>query len=178
MEYAYQHFKRELRFVDMAWRGGPRPGDELRPSDHRRCPAAQGRLRGVRPLLLTFGSVTCPVTADADPKLKHLHQRDGGRVAFATLYVREAHPGDRYPQPDTSERKMQFARALGQRAGRSPLSERSGRLAPMMRGLAHVDKMLERSGAAARRDLLRQASPMYAMARIAGLARRSERAGA
>ena len=62
-------------------------------------------------------------------------------------------------------------------AGRSPLNERSGRLVPMMRGLARMDEMLERSGPAARRDLLRQAPPMYAMARIAGLARRRERAG-
>jgi hypothetical protein len=48
----------------------------------------------------------------------------------------------------------------------------------MTRGLAHMDEMLERLGPAARRDLLRQAPPMYSMVRIAGLARRRVHAGA
>ncbi len=39
-----------------------------------------GRLRkadfaGARPVLLTFGAVTCPMTADADPKLKQMTAR-------------------------------------------------------------------------------------------------------
>jgi len=63
-------------------------------------------------------------------------------------------------------------------AGRAPVSERTGRLVPMMRGLAHMDETLERSGPAARRDLLRQAPSMYAMARLAGLAGRRQRAPA
>lgn len=29
MEYGYQHFKRELLLEDMAWRGGPRPGEAM-----------------------------------------------------------------------------------------------------------------------------------------------------
>lgn len=176
------------------------------------------------------------MTADADPKLKHLHARFGDRIGFATLYVREAHPGDRYAQPETIERKVELARALKERdalpwpvavdgiagelhrrldpkpnacyvmgtrgdvafralwsddreqvlaralddllAGRSPLRERSGRLVPMMRGLPHMDEMLDEAGPVARRDLLRQAPPMYAMAKLAGLVRRRERAAA
>lgn len=237
MEYAYRHFQRRLLLEDMAWRGGPQPGEPMPDFD---LPMADGgRLRkadfvGIRPLLLSFGSVTCPMTADADPKLKRLHDRHGDRVAFATLYVREAHPGDRYPQPETMERKLEFARALKERdglpwpvavdtpdgelhrqldpkpnacylmdadgkvafralwsndredvleralhdvlAGRSPVSERSGRFVPMMRGLAHMDEILEQSGPTARRDLLHQAPPMYAMARLVGLARRREHA--
>jgi len=115
MEYAYQHFTRELLVEDLAWRGGPRPGQQMPEFD---LPTTGGgRLRtadvtGVTPLLLTFGSVTCPMTADADPKLKHLHQRRGHRVAFATVYIREAHLGDLCPQPATIERKMRFAQAL------------------------------------------------------------------
>lgn len=61
-------------------------------------------------------------------------------------------------------------------AGRSPVAERSGRLVPMMRGLAHMDETLGRSGPTARRDLLRQVPPMYAMAKLAGMTRRRSRA--
>lgn len=42
-------------------------------------------------------------------------KRVGERVDFATLYVREAHPGDRYPQPEALDRKLEFARELKQR---------------------------------------------------------------
>ena len=63
MEYRYQHFKRQLLFEDMAWRAGPRPGEPMPDFD---LPTTEGgRLRkrdfvGVKPLLLTFGSVTLP----------------------------------------------------------------------------------------------------------------------
>lgn len=116
MKYASQHFKRELLFEDMVWRGGLRPGEEMPDFD---VPTTDGgRLRkadfvGVKQLLQTFGSVTCPVTDDADPKLKH--QRFGGRVAFATLYVREAHPGDRYPSPARASARCSSPGAQGPR---------------------------------------------------------------
>lgn len=50
------------------------------------------------------------MTASAGPVLKALHDEFGDRVAFVTLYVREAHPGDRYPQPERSEDKLRHAR--------------------------------------------------------------------
>ena len=34
------------------------------------------------------------MTASAGPVLKRLYQEFGDRVAFGTLYVREAHPGE------------------------------------------------------------------------------------
>jgi FPC/CPF motif-containing protein YcgG len=79
-----------------------------------------GRVRkndfvGQQPLLLTMGSVTCPMTADANPILQRLHDEFGEHIAFVTLYVREAHPEDRYPQPDSFEQKKSFARELQQR---------------------------------------------------------------
>ena len=57
------------------------------------------------------------MTANADPQLAHLYERLGERIAFATRYVREAHPGDRYPQPETFERKLELARGLKERDG-------------------------------------------------------------
>lgn len=170
------------------------------------------------------------MTEDANPKLKHLYEEFGDRVAFVSLYVREAHPGDRYPQAETMEQKLEFARELKRRddlpwpvavdsldgdlhqrldpkpnacyildadgdvafralwsndreevlrralehvaEGRSPLEERTGRVVGMVRGLAHMDDALERSGPTARRDVRRAAPPMYAMAKLVGLARR------
>lgn len=55
------------------------------------------------------------MTASAGPALKRLHNEYAAQVAFATLYVREAHPGDRYPQADTFDEKLAHARAYQQR---------------------------------------------------------------
>lgn len=81
-----------------------------------------GRIRkedfvGRCPLLLTFASITCPMALSGVPDLKQLHARFGDRVEFVTLYVREAHPGERYPQPDTAEQKLAHARAYKKRTG-------------------------------------------------------------
>lgn len=57
------------------------------------------------------------MTASAGPALKQLYLEYGDRVAFVTLYVREAHPGERYPQPDSFEEKLHHARAYQQRDG-------------------------------------------------------------
>jgi hypothetical protein len=50
------------------------------------------------------------MTTSAGPVLQQLHDEYGDRVGFVSLYVREAHPGDRYPQPDSFEDKMGHAR--------------------------------------------------------------------
>lgn len=50
------------------------------------------------------------MTASAGPALLRLHHEFADRIGFVTLYVREAHPGDRYPQPTTFEQKLRHAR--------------------------------------------------------------------
>lgn len=55
------------------------------------------------------------MTASAGPVLKRLYEGFGDRVAFVTLYVREAHPGERIPQPETFKEKMQHARMYKER---------------------------------------------------------------
>jgi len=50
------------------------------------------------------------MTASAGPALKQLYSEFGDRVDFLIVYVRGAHPGDRYPQPHDLERKLQHAR--------------------------------------------------------------------
>ncbi|MEU3199392.1 deiodinase-like protein [Streptomyces sp. NPDC006996] len=118
MTYRYPHFHTRLLAEDMRFQAGPRPGEDMPDFD---LPTVDGGrvtksdFTGRTPLLLTMGSVTCPMTAAADPALKRLHAEFGDRVAFMTLYVREAHPGERYPQPDRIERKTEHARDLKER---------------------------------------------------------------
>jgi hypothetical protein len=57
------------------------------------------------------------MTRSAGPALVDLHDRFGNDVEFVSLYVREAHPGDRYPQPETFDRKLQHARDYADRDG-------------------------------------------------------------
>lgn len=169
------------------------------------------------------------MTASASLVLKRLFAEFGDRVAFATLYVREAHPGDRYPQPTSFERKLQHARDLQRRdrlpwpvavddlegtlhrsldpkpsaaylmdaAGRVvlralwandesvvregleavasgrplPVGERQTKVVPLLSGMGMMDEVLQQAGREARSDLWREAPPLYALARLAGLFR-------
>lgn len=112
--YRYPHFRRQILREDMAFRGGPSPGEPMPDFD---LPTTNGgRVRkhdfvGRRPLLLTCTSITCPMAATMGSGLRRLHAEFGDRVDFITLYVREAHPGERYPQPDTLAQKRSHARA-------------------------------------------------------------------
>jgi hypothetical protein len=231
-EYRYPRFKRHLLMEDMAFIGGPAPGAPF--PDFTLHTLAGERVEkedlvGSRPVLFMMGSVTCPMTAAASPIFQRLYREFGQQVRFITLYVREAHPGDDFPQAGTLEQKLAHARAYARRdripwqvlvdtpegalhrqldpkpnavyvmapdgtvAFRSlwandervmrralgqltdgmhlPLGEAQPRLVPMMSGLGCVEDMLELSGGHARDDLRREAPPMYAMARLAGLFR-------
>lgn len=65
-----------------------------------------------RPALLTFGSMTCPMTASSIDPLKRLHQEFGLYVDFIMLNVREAHPAERIGQPQAFDDKLDHARKL------------------------------------------------------------------
>lgn len=62
-----------------------------------------------QPLLLVFGSRTCPVTESAADGLKDLHTTYGDAIRFVMVQVREAHPGAFIPQPKTSTEKLRHA---------------------------------------------------------------------
>ncbi|MDP9357200.1 MAG: redoxin domain-containing protein [Chloroflexota bacterium] len=114
LNYRYPHFTRGILLDDMAFRGGPYPGQPLPDFD---LPTTDGGcvhkrdFVGRRPLLLTCTSITCPMAATMGPGLRRLHAEFGDRVAFVTLYVREAHPGECYPQPTTLAQKIAHAQA-------------------------------------------------------------------
>jgi hypothetical protein len=93
----------------------PRPGDRVPEFD---IPiVGGGRFRSkdlsrLDPVLLIFGSSTCPMTDSAAPGLNELYRRFGHRVRFTIVNVREAHPGKAYPQPATLDAKVAHAEQL------------------------------------------------------------------
>jgi thiol-disulfide isomerase/thioredoxin len=113
--YRFDHLTLPLVMKDMRFeRTDPAPGDHVPSFD---LPTIDGgRLRsddlGERPVLLIFGSSTCPVTDNAAPGLNDLHRRFGDRVRFVMVNVREAHPGKVFPQPKTMEAKTAHAAQL------------------------------------------------------------------
>ncbi len=115
-EYRYKKFTTNLLFRDLRFRrdaakaGDPLPAFELITTEGDRV--MSGDLAGDKPLLLIFGSMTCPMTASAIPSLFELYAVFGKRIKFIMLNVREAHPGEFYPQPDSIEDKLEHARAL------------------------------------------------------------------
>ena len=117
-QYRYERFTTSLLFRDLRFRkGAAGPGDSL-PAFELVTTDGDGLvnqdLSGNKPLLLIFGSVTCPMTASAMPFLLQLHTEFGDRVDFIMLNVREAHPGEHFRQPGTMEEKLEHAQALKQ----------------------------------------------------------------
>lgn len=55
--------------------------------------------RGKKPVVLIFGSYTCPPFRDVYPTMERLHRLFGGEVAFFYIYIREAHPEDGWKMP-------------------------------------------------------------------------------
>ena len=115
-DYRYEHFTTKRLLQDIRFgRSAPRQGDALPEFDL--ATADGGRVNktdfvGDRPLLLILGSITCPMTASAMPALKRLYVQFSERIAFVMVNVREAHPGENFPQPRTPDEKLEHARAL------------------------------------------------------------------
>lgn len=118
MEYDYRSFRLPLLLDDIGFAGGPAPGEEfpdfdLPTTDGQRLSRDDLLSRG--PALITLASFTSPMAASASPSLRRLHREFGQPVSFVTLYVREAHPGSLYPQPDSMEEKLRHARDFAER---------------------------------------------------------------
>jgi len=115
-DYRYKRFTtslllRDLRFgKEAAGPGDSFPSFELLTTNGDRL--VNDDVFGHKPVLLIFGSMTCPMTASAAPSVQELHDEFGDRVDFIMLYVREAHPGEHFTQSETMEEKLEYARAL------------------------------------------------------------------
>ena len=118
-EYAYEHFRLSHMLADMRFTPGtPAPGDRLPQLDLRTAVGERITFADLdRPHLFVFGSNTCPMTASAGDVLLDLHREWGEQVRFVLVQVREAHPGERIPQPRAIEEKVAHARRLGEMLG-------------------------------------------------------------
>ena len=116
--YRYQHFTTSLLFRDLRFRkGAAEPGDSLPPFQivSTNGDSLENRdIFGDKPVLLIFGSMTCPMTASAMPSLQALYAEFSEQIDFIMLYVREAHPGEHFTQSETIEDKLENARSLKQ----------------------------------------------------------------
>jgi thiol-disulfide isomerase/thioredoxin len=117
-DYRYRHFTTSLLFRDLRFRkGAAEPGDSLPPFQivSTNGDSLESRdVFGDKPVLLIFGSMTCPMTASAMPSLQALYDEFNGQIDFIMLYVREAHPGEYFTQSETIEDKLENARTLKQ----------------------------------------------------------------
>jgi thiol-disulfide isomerase/thioredoxin len=116
--YRYKRFTTSLLFRDLRFgKGSAVPGDTL-PSF--KLVTTSGKqltnsdVLGGKPVLIVFGSMTCPMTASAAPTVQELQDEFGDRVDFIMLYVREAHPGELITQAETMDEKLEHARELKQ----------------------------------------------------------------
>lgn len=114
--YRFTHLALPMVMRDMYFNAGdPGPGDRMPAFDLPTIDGSRFRsadLATAGPVLLVFGSSTCPVTEHAAPGLKGLHARYGDRVRFVMVNVREAHPGSAFPQPADAALKMRHAERL------------------------------------------------------------------
>ena len=114
--YRYTSFTTKLLFRDMRFdksapkAGEPFPEFKIETTDGNTLSKQDFINR--KPMLLIFGSLTCPMTASAMPNLKHLQEKFGDKVEFILLNVREAHPGECLPQPSNEETKLDHAHKL------------------------------------------------------------------
>jgi hypothetical protein len=110
--YNYDTFVRSTGDENLYFSGGPRPGETAPDFELPNIRGGCFRLsthRGQMPVLLTFGSLTCPMTAGSRPALLHLFDDFIDRVEVVTVYVREAHPGETYPHHTSQEQKNRHA---------------------------------------------------------------------
>ena len=115
-DYRYKRFTTSLLFRDLRFgENAPGPGDtfpsfELVTTNGDRL--SNHDVFGDKPVLVIFGSMTCPMTASAAPSVQELYDEFGDRVEFIMLYVREAHPGELISQAETMEEKVAHAKTL------------------------------------------------------------------
>ncbi|MDT0330275.1 peroxiredoxin family protein [Nocardiopsis lambiniae] len=113
--YRFERFRTGLLVKDMSFGpDDPGAGDRVPAFDLPTLDGARFTSTdpGPLPVLLVFGSRTCPVTESAGPVLRDLHAEFGEAVRFVLVNTREAHPGQLLPQPRTFERKWEHALEL------------------------------------------------------------------
>jgi hypothetical protein len=114
-EYRYDTFRTRDMLADM--RFGPRavkPGERIDPVTLPMTNGASVTVGGerARPMVVVTGSLTCPMTEASTPSMRRLHEEYGTRIDFLMVSGREAHPGERLPQPKTVDEARARAEEL------------------------------------------------------------------
>jgi thiol-disulfide isomerase/thioredoxin len=66
-------------------------------------------LRQAKPVVLVFGSYTCPPFRKEMPKINQLYRDYKDRVAFYFVYIEEAHARDVWPLKSNAKEKIDYA---------------------------------------------------------------------
>lgn len=115
-EYRYSRLTLRTVLADMRFEAAaPKPGDAAPAFDLPTTESARISSRNLRetgPVLIVFGSLTCPMTDSAVSGLREQHRRHAKDVRFVLVNVREAHPGRALPQPQNPAEKLARAREL------------------------------------------------------------------
>ena len=118
LRYPFDRLRIGLVLRDMYFtKQDPGPGDHVPDFDLPTLEGGRFRsadLADTGPVLMVFGSYTCPVTDSSAHGLKELHRRYGDRVRFVMVNVREAHPGANVTQPREIDEKREHAVLLRQ----------------------------------------------------------------
>lgn len=109
--YNYAHFAYDY----YAQSGGPRglpagshvPDDTIYDQSGR--PVRLGELYRERPIVVEFGSVSCPQFVRKIGAMDSLAEDYRGLADFYVLYTREAHPGPNFPRISSMEQKLRHS---------------------------------------------------------------------
>jgi peroxiredoxin len=75
--------------------GDPAPGFDL-PTLDGGSRVRLSDFRGAKPVVLVFGSYTCPPFRNQVPQINAIYHKYKDRAAFYIIYIQEAHPSDRW----------------------------------------------------------------------------------
>jgi hypothetical protein len=88
--------------------GDPAPDFDL-PAVDRGSRVRLRDFRGVQPVVLVFGSYTCPPFRKDVPRINSIYHKYKDRAAFYLIYIQEAHPSDGWQLPSNVEAEVVFA---------------------------------------------------------------------
>ena len=70
-------------------------------------------LRHTKPVVLVFGSYTCPPFRKEMPAINEVYKQNADRVAFYFVYIEEAHASDVWPLQSNAKEKIVYSNATG-----------------------------------------------------------------
>lgn len=116
-DYRFKHFNIRIMLGDMKFGNTALfPGQTIPNTNLTHLDSTPVKLYDLltnkKALLIVTGSLTCPMTISSLSALNKLEEEFGKEILFRLLYVREAHPGKTYPQPQSLSQKISHANDL------------------------------------------------------------------